>query len=220
MRRIRLAAFILTCALPALSLASDHSADYQVGIFSSTAQLSDGTFAQASGGTARAYQAQHNVHYVRTMTGLYAIQAPVAMAASMIDAMVLGPLAPVIHKEWFMDQLHEGDKILFRVRCNKHNDCEFYLPNPDTNGDKIKEVRTLGWYRPDNAQTNTQMLCGKGKLAPEVEAQICSAGVALTLTQKPVPQTLTQQPIAAKPCKGQDGVAEPCALTPNQGYRN
>lgn len=163
---------LLLAATPLASRASDHSDQYQIGVFSSTGQLSDGSYSSWNGSNSRSYSAAHNIHYIRTSEGMFAIEAPVSVAASMITGMATGGFAPTVHKEWFMDQLHEGDKILFRANCNKHNNCTFWLPNPDHEG---REIRTLGYYRADNARSNTQQLCGKGKLAPDVEAQVCSA---------------------------------------------
>jgi hypothetical protein len=57
--------------------------------------------------------------------------------------------APSVHKARFMDQLHEGDKILFAPKCGKHNRCQFWLPNPDKTG---KEVATLGSFEPTVAK--------------------------------------------------------------------
>jgi hypothetical protein len=107
--------------------------------------------------------------------------------------------APTIHKEWFMDQLHEGDKILFDAKCNKHNNCEFYLPDPDKTG---KEIVTVGYYRADVAKTNTTTLCGKGKLSPAVEAQVCPINPPGSPANSPppnptasaVPPTSTENP--------------------------
>jgi hypothetical protein len=41
--------------------------------------------------------------------------------------MMSNGIAPDVHKSWFMDQLHEGDKILFAAKSDKHNRCEFKL---------------------------------------------------------------------------------------------
>jgi hypothetical protein len=170
---------LLIVACPAFS--KDHSTEYVVGVFSATGQLSDGSYAFCSGHGCAGFNAAHNIHYVRTAEGMYAIEAPVSLGGTFALAMLAGAAAPTVHKEWFMDQLHEGDKILFASRCNKHNDCVFYLPNPDHDG---KEYTTAGYYRADVAKTNTQNLCGKGKLSAAVEAQVCSAQPA----SKPVTQ--------------------------------
>lgn len=106
---------------------------------------------------------------------MYAVEAPVSVGLTMLGAMVSNGNAPTVHKQWFMDQLHEGDKVLFAAKCNKHNNCQFWLPNPDKIG---KEISTVGYYRADNAGTNTTTLCGKGKLRPEIEAQVCPTGSA------------------------------------------
>jgi hypothetical protein len=168
MKRLAFAVLALGAVSPAL--AKDHSAQYQVGIFSSTGQLSDGTMATCSGHNCATYAALHNIHYVRTPDGMYAIESPISVGRTLLLGMATDGLGPQVHREWFMDQLHEGDKVLFASKCNKHDDCTFWLPNPDKVG---KEYTTVGYYRPDVAQTNTQALCGKGKLSPAVEAQVC-----------------------------------------------
>lgn len=163
---------VLTLGISLPALAKDHAADYQVGFFSSTGQFSDGSFAYCSGAWCQSGSASHNIHYVRTNDGMYAIQAPISVGKSMLLGMLAGPAAPMIHKEWFMDQLHEGDQMLFAPKCNKHNNCEFWLPDPDNAG---KEYATIGFYRADVSKTNTTSLCGKGRLSPAVEAQVCVA---------------------------------------------
>jgi hypothetical protein len=165
-----LAAAALQIALTSPVYAKDHSAEYQVGVFSSTGTLSDGSYAQCGGGGCRAYSAGHNVHYVRVASGLYAIESPVSIGGTLLLAMIEGANAPDVHKQWFMDQLHAGDKILFWAQCNKHNNCTMALPNPDKPG---KEFITQGYFTPDVARTNTQGLCGRGKLSAAVEADVC-----------------------------------------------
>lgn len=162
------AVFTLGISLPALG--KDHASKYQVGVFTSTGQLSDGSFINCGNHSCASYSAAHNIHYIRTSDGLYAIEAPVSVGKSMMVGMFTEGLGPTVYQQWFMDQLHEGDKVLFYSKCNKHNNCTFALPNPDKVG---KEYYTTGYYRADIAKTNTQTLCGKGKLSPDVEAQVC-----------------------------------------------
>jgi hypothetical protein len=93
--------------------------------------------------------------------------------------MMTGGNAPTIHKGWFMDNLHEGDRVLFAAKCktyrNNHTSCQFWLPNPDKAG---KEILTVGGFTPAVAKTNTSQLCGTGKLSASVEAQVCNAASA------------------------------------------
>ena len=79
-------------------------------------------------------------------------------------------MMPNVHKQWFVDKLHDGDKVLFAAKCDKKNNCWFWLPNPDKAG---SEFTTQGYFLPDAAETNTQSLCGKGKLTAQVEAEVC-----------------------------------------------
>lgn len=168
MKILLLSALLLVTTLP--TFAKDHSSHYIVGTFSSTGELSDGSYANCYGGGCTSYNAAHNVSYIRTDLGMYSVEAPVSVGLTMLGAMASNGNAPTVHKQWFMDQLHEGDKVLFAAKCNKHNNCQFWLPNPDKIG---KEFSTVGYYRADNARTNATTLCGKGKLKPEIEAQVC-----------------------------------------------
>ena len=138
--------------------------------------------------------AAHNVHYVRTDDGMYIIQSPISLGMSFLEAYATAGMGPMIHKEWFMDQLHEGDQILFRASCNKHNDCQFWLPNPDHDG---KEYRTLGIFRPDQAKTNTAALCRSGKLRPDVAARVCEVAPAPVAVVAPAPVRVRPVPTTA-----------------------
>ena len=171
--------------------AKDHSGDYRVGVFQSTGTVDEGSFTSCNGGCAT-YSQGHNIHYVETPDGLYGIEAPTAVLASIL---LNSPSQAMMHKQWFMDDLHGGEKVLFAVLCNKHNNCEFWLPNPDKPG---KEIDTQGFYRPRIAKTNTMSLCGTGKLAPAVEAEVCQA----PKTPEATPATTTAPaPEAAQPAQ-------------------
>jgi hypothetical protein len=187
----------------------DHSADYQVGTFSSTGAISDGSYASCSGGGCSGYNAAHNVHFVNTVNGTYSIEAPTSLAGTMLVGMMSGGNSPTIHKGWFMDNLHEGDKVLFAAKCktyrNSHTSCQFWLPNPDKTG---KEFATAGAFSPAVAKTNTSQLCGTGKLTASLEAQVCNA--APTPAEQPA-AAISQQPQAVTvPAVQQAPQAPPC----------
>jgi hypothetical protein len=192
----------------------DHSADYQVGTFSSTGTVSDGSYANCSGGGCSAYSAAHNVHFVNTADGVYAIEAPMSMGGTMLAGMMTGGNAPTIHKGWFMDSLHEGDKVLFAAKCKTHHDnrtsCEFWLPNPDKTG---REIMTFGGFSPAVAKTNTSQLCGTGKLSANVEAQVCSPAAA----EHPAQPAAQPQPAAATSQQPQ-AVIRPAIQPDPQGH--
>ncbi len=187
MKRIAcLIVIVASCAF-----ATDHSSAYQVGIFKETQAVSDGSYSSASCGTlgcsGSAYNASHNVHFVQTADGVYTIAAPISVGNTLLLGLSTpGGDAPTVHKAWFMDQLHDGDKVLFAVGCNKHNQCTFWLPNPDKVG---KEIVTEGWFAPAVAPSNTTSLCGTGKLTAAVEAQVCQS-VATSQQQMQQQQTL------------------------------
>jgi hypothetical protein len=150
---------------------------YEVGTFMSSRQVSDGTYSTASCGTfgcnGSAYNAAHNVHLVSTPDGIFSIEAPVSVAGTILLGIASNGNAPTVHKAWFMDDLHEGDKVLFSAQCGKHGRCTIRLPDPDKPN---KEIRTLGFFYPAVAKTNTTVLCGTGRLTADVEAQICDLG--------------------------------------------
>ncbi len=165
------AAALLTLVLVSVpALARDHASEYQVGTFSITGKLYDGSTLHCSGFGygCQTYNQKFAVHYVQTADGLYSIEAPTSVGESIGSAIVTGGAANNVNKRWFMDNLHEGDKVLFASRCpRKRNVCDFWLPDPNHPG---KEFHTEGHFWPDKRQTNTQSLCGTGKLKPEVEA--------------------------------------------------
>lgn len=187
MNRIAITAALILFTV-SLASAKDHADQYQAGTFSSTGRLDDGSYANCSGSGCSSYSAGHNIHYIVTKDGVYSIEAPVSVAGTMLLSMASNGNSPTVHKAWFMDQLHEGDKVLFAAKCGKHNRCEFWLPNPDKVG---KEIATLGSFEPAAAQTNTAALCGTGKLAAGVEAQVCNPPAAPA--QEPPPPSLEDQ---------------------------
>jgi hypothetical protein len=166
--------FVLFFLLPFFAIARDKP-PYEVGIFMSSEQVSDGSYSTASCGSfgcnGSAYNAAHNAHLVRTDNGIFSIEAPVSVAGTILLGMVNNGNAPTVHKAWFMDDLHEGDKVLFSAACDKHNRCTIRLPNPEK---PTKEITTLGFFYPAVAKTNATILCGTGKLTADVEAQVCA----------------------------------------------
>ena len=150
---------------------------YEVGTFMSSRQVSDGTYSTASCGSfgcnGSAYNAAHNVHLVSTPDGIFSIEAPISVAGTILLGMVSNGNSPTLHKAWFMDDLHEGDKVLFSAKCGKHGRCTIRLPDPDKPN---KEILTLGFFFPAIAKTNTTVLCGTGRLTADVEAQVCAQG--------------------------------------------
>jgi hypothetical protein len=169
--------FVLFLLLAAFALAREKP-PYEVGRFMSSQQVSDGTYSTASCGSfgcnGSAYNAAHNVHLVSTPDGVFSIEAPVSVAGTILLGMVSNGVSPTLHKAWFMDDLHEGDKVLFSAQCGKHGRCTIRLPDKPN-----KEIRTLGFFFPTIAKTNTTVLCGTGRLTSDVEAQVCAQGNSL-----------------------------------------
>jgi len=162
-----------------------------------------------------------HIHIFRSSPTLQPVAGTV-----LVGMTTTGP-TPTIHKAWFMDNLHDGDKVLFAAKCDmKHaqHRCEFWLPDPSKPG---KEISTMGGFSPAVAQTNTTSLCGMGKLSASVEAQVCpkaepQAAVAPVMqsavAESPAPAV---QPIAAKPAVVQPSVHTPACksvMTDANGY--
>lgn len=150
--------------------AKDHSAKYQVGTLTETQSVQDiNIYGSALANASTAFS--HNEHLVKTIDGVYVIEAPTSAGGSILMALATNNQAPTdIHIRWFMDDMHSGDKVLFDAECNRRNDCTFYLPKPDKAG---KEFHTNGHFCPNVAKSNTTQLCGTGKLSAVVAAQVC-----------------------------------------------
>jgi hypothetical protein len=201
-------ALLVLLALPSIPIfANKDKPAYEVGTFVENRRVSDGTFSSASCGSfgcsGSAYNASHNVHFVITPEGHYAIEAPVSVAGTILVGMLNNGYAPTMHKEWFMDNLHEGDTVLFSPQCNKHNRCTIRLPNPDNPN---KEITTFGEFDPNSAKTNARVLCGTGRLTVAVEAQMCSAQPNVTqvqaqpnVAQVPAQPVVTPTPVVLVP---------------------
>jgi len=150
----------------------DHSAEYQVGTFVETQRVDTGSVSQErSGGVlggrnVRTQNLGHTAAVVSVPNGQYTIEQPFSAGAAILGGSTVDP-----HRAWFMDQMHAGDKVLFAVKCDKHNHCQIWVPNPDKPG---KEILTFGQFEPGVAKTNTNALCGTGKLPADVEAQACT----------------------------------------------
>ena len=186
--------------ISASAFARDHASQYQVGTFLSTNRADDGSYsmAQCSGGgcSSTGYRASHNQHQIETDEGIYTLDAPVSVGGTILVGMLTpGGLSPTIHKGWFMDDLREGQQVLFYPVCNKRHVCRFWLPNPDKVG---KEIFTTGWFAPAVATTNTATLCGTGKLSATVAAQVCGQSAA-----PPRAAAAAMKPISTMPAEGE-----------------
>jgi hypothetical protein len=190
-----IAAIAITLALVGTALAKDnrrdHSAEYQVGTFVETQRVDTGSVSQGGSGglfggrNVRTQNLGHNAAVVSVPDGQYTINQPFSVGAAMFGGSTVDP-----HKAWFMDQMHAGDKVLFAAKCNKHNDCQIRVPNPDKPG---KEIMTDGRFEPAVAKTNTNALCGTGKLTADVEAQVCTPQTAVTPEPPPTPSEIAAE---------------------------
>jgi len=197
MKRV-LIALLMSLALVGSAFAKehkDHSADYQAGTFAGTGYVDTGAVSDHAsgglfgGGGVKTKSIGHNVAWIDVPTGRYTIDPPFSVGAAILLGDKIDP-----HKRWFVDQMHPGDKILFEAKCNdKHNDCQIWVPNPDKVGN---EISTVGRFEPLTAKTNTNGLCGRGKLSASVEAQVCNQSAA---DPQPTPAAEAIQPVVAQP---------------------
>jgi hypothetical protein len=184
----------------------DHSSDYQAGTFAGTGYVDTGAVSDHAGGGlfggggVKTKNIGHNVAWIDVPTGRYAIDPPSSIGAAILLGDKVDP-----HKRWFVDQMHVGDKILFAVKCNdKHNDCRIWVPDPDKLGN---EIATIGRFERLSAKTNTNGLCGKGKLSASVGAEVCNQPAAEP--QQSTPAAEASRPEVAQPVAQPVAAAEP-----------
>jgi len=197
MRRV-LIALLMSLVLVGSAFAKehkDHSSDYQAGTFAGTGFIDTGAVSDHAsgglfgGGGVKTRSIGHNVAWIDVPTGRYTIDPPFSVGAAILLGDKVDP-----HKRWFVDQMHPGDKILFAAKCtDKHNDCQIWVPNPDKVG---KEISTVGRFEPLAAKTNTNALCGTGKLSADLEAQVCNQPAA---DPQPTPAAEANQPVVTQP---------------------
>lgn len=167
-----------------------HSSEYQVAILDQNLSVLTGTDETLAKTTtdAKLGSGGQAIHLLHTDAGDYRVEAPVNKGMTFLSAMNSNAYrqAEVFHNKWFLDNVQPGTKVLFASECakpsKKHPDqtvrCTFYLPDPDSSD---HEYKTLGDFTPfmsgdgSNTQNSANVLCGKGKLKPEVEAQICGS---------------------------------------------
>jgi len=204
MKRTAVAALAALMFIPALGFAKDaktykHASEYQMATLDQNLRIvtgSDLTVAKSQT-DAKLGDGGQGIHLLYTDQGNYRVEAPVNKGRSIALALATGmantnrPVwaqqrAATIHNKWFMDGVQPGTKVLFASECAKPNKkhpnetvrCTFWFPDPDSTD---HEYETLGDFTPllagngSNTQKTANVLCGTGKLKPEVEAQLCQA---------------------------------------------
>jgi hypothetical protein len=186
-----------------------HAALYQVAILDQNLRVATGTDITLgeSQTDAKMDSGGQGIHLLHTDAGDYRVEAPVNKGMSFLPAMAAAnnpyATAQTFHNKWFLDHVPAGIKVLFAVGCsapnNKHpNDtvrCLFWFPDPDSS---THEYETLGDFTPyivgdgSNTQKTANVLCGKGKLSPAVEAQVCTP--AFTAPIPPPMAAAVQEP--------------------------
>ena len=187
--------------IPSFGFATDtrtykHASEYQLAILDQKLRVatgSDVTLAQTTTG-AKLGGGGQGIHLLHTDAGDYRVEAPINKDLSFLSAMGSNAYNPPVtyHNKWFMDNVQPGTKVLFASECakpsKKHPNeavrCTFWFPDPDSTN---HEYATLGDFTPSaagdgsNTQKTANVLCGTGKLKPEVEAQLCGG------TPAPIP---------------------------------
>jgi hypothetical protein len=184
-----------------------HAPEYQLAIMDQNLRVATGsdvtlgksiTDAKLNGGS-------QGIHLLHTDAGDYRVEAPVNTGMSILSAMGSNAYHPAqtFHNKWFMDSVQPGTKVLFASECAKTNKkrpaeavrCTFYFPDPDSSS---HEYATLGDFTPfvvgdgSNTQKTANVLCGTGKLKPDVEAQLCGETPVPALTPAPNPALAPQ----------------------------
>ena len=204
---------MLSLSLLAQKKTYKHASEYQVAILDQSIRVATGTDVTASKSLtdAKLDPGGQGFHMLHTDQGNYRVEAPVNKGASFLSAMATGMAnsnrpywaqqqATTVHNKWFLDNVQSGTQVLFAASCakppKKHpNDtvrCTFWFPDPDS---VEHEYETAGDFTPfgagdgSNTQKTANVLCGTGKLKPEVEAKICNTAPA---SQAPPAQTTTK----------------------------
>lgn len=183
-----------------------HASEYQVAILDQNLRVATGSDVTLAKNMtdAKLGPSGQGIHLLHTDAGDYRVEAPVNSGMSILSAMGSNAYHPAqtFHNKWFMDNVQPGTKVLFASECakpnKKHPDeavrCTFYFPDPDSTD---HEYATLGDFTPfaagdgSNMQKTANVLCGTGKLKPEVEAQLC--GEPPTPATAPTPAPAPQQ---------------------------
>lgn len=187
------AAIVLASQAHASTKTYKHVAAYKLATLDQTLRVTTGEDATVAktGTDAKLAPAGQGIHLLSSDEGNYRVEAPVNTGRSILSAMAnanrpvwaQGPTT--IHNKWFLDKVEPGTKVLFASACaapnKKHPNetvrCTFWFPDPDSSD---HEYMTLGDFTPpiqgdgSNTQKVGNVLCGSGKLNPEVEAQLCA----------------------------------------------
>ncbi len=178
-----------------------HASQYQVAILDQNLRVATGRDVTLGNNTtdAKLGSGGQGIHLLHTDAGDYRVEAPINNGATILSAMGSNAYNPArtYHNKWFLDNVQSGTKVLFASKCDKPNKkhpydavvCLFWFPDPDST---THEYLTIGDFTPytagdgSNTQKTANTLCGKGKLSPAVEAQICPS-VAGSTGAAPVP---------------------------------
>jgi hypothetical protein len=207
-----------------------HAAQYLVAILDQNLRVETGTDVTLgkSQTDAKLGAGGQGIHLLHTDAGDYRVEAPVNKGLSFLSALATAnnpyATAQTFHNKWFLDHVPAGTKVLFAVECakpsRKHpNDtvrCEFWFPDPDST---THEYATLGDFTPymigdgSNTQKTANTLCGKGKLSPAVEAEVCPAAIPAPIPAPAAPADAVPAPAAPAAAAPASAVSAPA--TPN-----
>jgi hypothetical protein len=183
-----------------------HAAQYQVAILDQNLRVATGNDVTLGKSMTdnKLNAGGQGIHLLHTDAGDFRVEAPVNKGMTIAVALLTPSYAakPTYHNKWFLDGVGAGTKVLFASQCSAPNTkhpnetvrCEFWFPDPDSTN---HEYATLGDFTPyiagngSNTQNTANVLCGKGKLSPAVEAQLCApavtAPIAPPVAAAPVP---------------------------------
>jgi hypothetical protein len=181
----------LPTALTQNTKAYKHASEYEVADLDQNLHIDTGTDVTL-GKTetdAKLGRGGEGFHRLHTERGDFRVEAPINKGRTIALAMVSTVRTPVIHNQWFLDNVQPGTKVLFASHCAKPSKkhpaetvrCTFWFPDPDST---THEYETIGDFTPyitgdgSNTQAAASALCGTGKLKAETEAQICSGAPA------------------------------------------
>jgi hypothetical protein len=207
--KVKLCGAVATALLfiPALGFAKDaktykHASEYQVATLDKNLRVetgSDVTLAKTST-DAKLGAGGQGIHLLYTDQGNYRVEAPINKGLTILSAMSSNAYNPAktYHNKWFLDNVQPGTRVLFASECanpsKKHPNeavrCTFFFPDPDSSD---HEYATVGDFTPfaagdgSNMQKTGNVLCGTGKLKPDVEAQVCSGTPAPIPAPAPTP---------------------------------
>jgi hypothetical protein len=187
----------------------DKSNDYQMGTFLSASAIEDGTITSTLRGdgttVAGGVYANHvGVYRIKVADGTWYVTTLTQTQDSMLRGMGMTPQHFKSEKANPLDELKNGDRVLFRLHERHYLNGKFTLMAIPYAGNPDKEVEFSTRFEPDVAPAkpekptdNVKAMCDSHKLSAELEKQYCSAPATTTPPTAPeaTPQAVAPQAI-------------------------